>query len=195
MLDCGFLWVRKFLDWGNKFQDLNSSMNIIADLRNGLRVRRRWLPWFLVGLMLAVVSVCVVGYVGLRTVGSLVELGTTLEDELTNEQIEQLIEAKLPPSATNIHSYYTKFQDYYAQVRFDIAAADASTFIASAPFGDTWQTTDNPLSNDTERPWWQPQTAQRFQWATRQVGSGVETMLIDMTDGQRYIVYWMGFST
>lgn len=165
------------------------------NLRNGVRARRRWLPWLLVGLVLAVVNVCIVGYVALRSFDSSGFMGTTLNDELTHEQIEQLIEAELPPSANNVHSYYTKFQDYYAQVRFDIDAADAPQFIASTPFTGTWQTTDNSLGTLSEHTWWQPEEAQRFQWTERDVGSGTETLLIDMSDPTRYIVYWLGFST
>lgn len=164
-------------------------------LANAVRSRRRWLPWLLVGLVLGVVNVCVVGYAALRSFDSSGLLGTTLNDELTNEQIEQLIEAKLPPSANNVHSYYTEFMDYYAQVRFDIDAADAPQFIASTPFTGTWQTTGNPFLTSADRPWWRPEEAQRFQWAKRDVGSGAETMVIDMSDPTRYIVYWSGFST
>jgi hypothetical protein len=168
---------------------------MIGRLANAVRVRRRWLPWLLIGLVLMVVNVCVVGYVALRAVNSSGLLGTTLNDELTNEQIEQLIEAKLPPSTNNVHSYYTQFMDYYAEVRFDIDAADAPQFIASTPFTNTWQTTDNPLGTAADRPWWQPSNAHRFQWTERDVGGGRETLLIDMSDPRRYIVYWSGFST
>lgn len=167
---------------------------MISRLHQSMQARRRWLPWLVVGLVLAVVNVCVVGYVALRSFDPSSLLGTTLNDKLTHAQIEQLMEAKLPPSTSDVHSYYTKFQDYYAQVRFTIDAADAPQFIASTPFTSTWHTTGNPFSNETKRPWWQPQQAQRSQWATRQVGGGEETMLIDMSDPHRYIVYWLGFS-
>ncbi len=168
---------------------------MIRRFANAVRVRRRWLPWLLVGLVLAVVNVCVVGYVALRSFDPSGLLGTTLTDELTNEQIEQLIKAKLPPSTNNVHSYYTEFMDYYAQVRFDMAATDAPQFTASTPFTGTWQTTGNPLDTSSEHVWWQPGQAQRFQWAKRDVGSGAETMVIDMSNPTRYIVYWLGFST
>jgi hypothetical protein len=148
---------------------------MIGRLANAVRVRRRWLPWLLVGLVLVVVNVCVVGCVALRSLSSFVELGTTLNDELTNEQIEQLIEAKLPPSTNNVHSYYTEFMGYYAEVRFDIDAADAPQFIVSTPFTSTWQTTDNPLGITADRPWWQPSNAHRFQWTERDVGGSRET--------------------
>ena len=168
---------------------------MIGRITNAMRVRRRWLPWLLVGLVLGVANVCLVSYVALRSFDSLGLLGTTLNDELTNEQIEQLIEAKLPPSANNVHSYYTEFMDYYAQVRFDIAATDAPQFIASTPFTGTWQTTGNPFGTSGDHSWWRPEEAQRFQWAKREAGGGAETMVIDMSDPTRYIVYWSGFST
>lgn len=168
---------------------------MIGRLAHAVRARRRWLPWLLVGLVLGIVNVCIIGYVALRAINaSDLLLGTELNDELTNEQIERLIEAKLPPSTNNVHSYYTKFQDYSAQVRFDIDAADAPQFIASTPFTGTWHTTDNPLGTSSEYAWWRPQEAQQFQWAERDVGSGRETILIDMSDPARYIVYWSGFS-
>ena len=124
------------------------------------------------------------------------EMGSTVEDQLSREDIERLIEAKLPPSATAIHSYYTGFQDYFAQVRFEMSAADVSTFLASTPFTQTLSTGDNPFApRAADSPWWRPYEAQRFQWGRSTKVGETFVLLIDMTDPNRYIVYWQGIGT
>ncbi|MFL5807157.1 MAG: hypothetical protein ACJ8CR_36185 [Roseiflexaceae bacterium] len=159
------------------------------------RVRRRWRPWLLGGLTLLLVGCVVVVGLGVWFFNGF-EMGSTIEDQLSREDIERLIEAKLPPSATAIHSYYTGFQEYFAQVRFEMSAADVSTFLASSAFTQTLSTADNPLGpGPDDRDWWRPYEAQRFQWGKSAKVGEAFVLLIDMTDPNRYIVYWQGIGT
>ncbi len=157
--------------------------------------RPRWLPWALGGLIVLLVGCVVVIGLGLWFVRN-ASLSTSPEDRLSQEEVEGLIEAKLPPSASELHSYYIGFQDFFARVRFEIPAADLPQFLASTAFTDPPSTTDNPFSPvEKDQAWWRPYEAQRFQWFERPQGSGKATLLIDMTNPDRYIVYWQGFST
>jgi hypothetical protein len=153
---------------------------------------RRWWRWLLGGLALLLIGCVALVVWGLRSF----EMGTTIEDELDREEIERLIEAKVPPSAGDIHSYYTGFQDYFAQVRFEIPAADLPQFLASSPFTQTLSTVDNPFgSGSDDRDWWRPYEAQRFLWGKSTKVDETFVLLIDMTDPARYIVYWQGIGT
>jgi hypothetical protein len=156
---------------------------------------RRWWPWLLGGLALLLVACVVFAGLGLRALGGF-ELGRTAEDQLSNQEIERMIDAKLPPSASNIHSYYTGFQDYFAQVRFEIPAADLPQLLASSPFTQTLSTVDNPFDAGANDPvWWRPYEAQRFQWGKSAKVGETFVLLIDMTEPNRYIVYWQGIGT
>src|SRR5258706_1091839 len=156
---------------------------------------RRWRPWLLGGLALVLVGCVVVVGLGVWFFSSF-EMGSTIEDELSRESIEGMIEAKMPPSASNIHSYYTGFQDYFAQVRFDIPAADLPQLLASSPYTQTLSMVDNPFgSGPNDRDWWRPYEAQRFQWGKSTKVGETFVLLIDMTDPNRYIVYWQGIGT
>lgn len=156
---------------------------------------RRWLRWLLVGVTLLVVMS---GGIGLYLVFQLrtLDLGTTVEDTLDHAAIERLINAKLPSSTTNLHSYYSGFQDYYALVRFDIDSDDLPQFLASTQFTQTLTTNSQPFAPSQSDPaWWQPDHAQQFRWGTWKHDNEFATLLIDTTNPKRYTVYWSGFDT
>jgi hypothetical protein len=158
---------------------------------------RRWL-WWLLGGALAMLLMCVaIGGYGVWALSRIDLLGATLEDELDRAQIAQLIEADLPPSTAHVRSYYTQFQDYFACIRFEIDPADLEVFVASTPFPQPLQRSNDPavVSTSCTQPWWQADQAHTLLWATRPVGSGAETLIIDISDPQRMIVYWNGYST
>lgn len=158
---------------------------------------RRWLSWLIGGVTLLLIACVALGGYGLWRFSQIDLLSTTANDTLTQAQIEQLIEARLPPSATNVHSYYTKFQDYFACVSFEIDPADLHTFVATTPFTQPLSVTTPPApsTGPCNSAWWHPHTATHLEGTSRPVGSGTETLMIDMSDPQRYIVYWTGFST
>lgn len=157
---------------------------------------KRWIWWLLGGLMLvAVIGSALTGVV-LRQISAVDFLGTTSEDELGRTDIERLLDAQLPPSAANVYSYYTSFQDYYAMIRFEIDPADLPQLLARSPFSDPLNTTNNPFQAKQNEPsWWQPHNARQFQWGQTNKNSEDSTILIDTTDPQRYIVYWHGIGT
>jgi hypothetical protein len=157
--------------------------------------RPRWLPWALGGMTLLLIGCVVVIGLGLWFVRN-AQFGTNPRDQLSQEEVERLIDAKLPPGASELHSHYIGFQDFFARVRFEIPATELPQFLASTAFTDPPSTIDNPFSpGEKEQDWWHPYEAQRFQWFERPQGSGRATLLIDMTNPDRYIVYWQGFST
>jgi len=156
---------------------------------------RRWRRWVLGGLSLLLVGCVVVVGLGVWFFNRF-EMGSTVEDQLSREQVERLIEAKLPPATRDIHSYYTGFQDYFAQVRFEIPAADLPQFLASSAFTQTLSIVDNPFSpGSNDRGWWRPYEAKRFQWGKSTKVGKTSVLLIDITDSNRYIVYWQGTGT
>src|SRR5262245_15021815 len=133
-------------------------------MEQGRTSRMRWRRWVLAGLSLLLVGCVVVVGLGVWFFNRF-EMGSTVEDQLSREQVERLIEAKLPPATRDIHSYYTWFQDYFAQVRFEIPAADLPQFLASSAFTQTLSNIDNPFGPSSgDRGWWRPYAAQRFQW-------------------------------
>jgi hypothetical protein len=164
-------------------------------MERGRRSRIRWRRWVVGGLALLLVG-CIVA-VGLGVwFFNRFEMGSTAEDQLSREQIERLIEAKLPPGVSNIHSYYTGFQDYFAQVRFDIPAVGLPQFLASSTFTQTLSIADNPFSpGSNDRDWWRPYQAKRFQWGKSAKVDETFVLFIDMTDPNRYVVYWQGIGT
>lgn len=156
---------------------------------------RRWLPWLLGGLALLLIACAAAAYIGIRLLGGF-GLGTTAEDQLSTQDIERLMDSRLPPSASNIHSYYTGFQDYFAQVRFEIPAADLPQFLSSSPFTATLSTGSNPFQAGAHDPaWWRPYEAPRFQAGQVDKGSEHWTILVDISEPKRTIIYWQGFGT
>lgn len=121
---------------------------------------------------------------------------------LTSAQIEGRARITLPPSARNVRAYDQSFMDTIIFVRFEMAPADLPQFLAGTQVSLPLSHTVNPfggqsLGPNTALAWWTPQGAQRFEAGTASVETGApgsshglsQTILIDTTDAQTYIVY------
>jgi hypothetical protein len=158
--------------------------------------RPRWL-WWLIGVVACFVIGCtVVGVVGWRWLGSSPLLGDA-QEHLTTAQIENIGRIQLPPSAAGIQARAGGFQDRFISIRFDMLPAELDAFLKATRYTPSISpTTELPfqsISNDA--PWWRPQDAQRFEAGENFVDGISQTILVDMTNLERYIVYVQTFET
>jgi hypothetical protein len=160
------------------------------------RKSRRWL-WWLAGLAgLAVASCAIMALLGLRWLASNPLLGGYQED-LTTAQIESIGRIALPPTASGIQARAGGFQDRFISIRFDMAPADLEPFLRSTRYTPSISpTAEVPFQSiDVDAPWWRPQDAKRFEAGANVVDGISQTVLIDMTNAQQYIVYVQTFET
>jgi hypothetical protein len=158
--------------------------------------RPRWLRWLLGGI--AILSIACVAAIGLLwlSVRDSPLLGGYQED-LTTQQIEGIGRIKLPPSAAGVHARAGGFQDRYIHIRFDITPADLEPFMKGTRYtpsiGPAKAIPFQSIAPDA--PWWRPQDAQRYQAGVNFVDGISQTVLVDMTNPGRYIVYVQTFET
>jgi hypothetical protein len=160
------------------------------------KARTRWL-WWLVGAIACFVIVCaIIGVVGWRWLASNSLLGDEQEN-LTAAQIENIGRIQLPPSAAGIQARAGGFQDRYIYIRFDMLPADLDTFLQATRYTPSISPTGvipfQSIAPDT--PWWRPQDAQRFEAGKNFVDGISQSVLVDMTSMDRYIVYVQTFET
>jgi hypothetical protein len=158
--------------------------------------RPRWLWWLLGGS--AILGLGCVAAFGLLLVSACDNplLGGYQED-LTTAQIEGIGRITLPPSAGGVHARAGGFQDRFIHIRFDMAPADLGPFLKGTRYtpsvGPAKQVPFQSIAPDA--PWWRPQDAQRFEAGNNFVDGISQTVLVDMTDPERYIVYVETFET
>jgi hypothetical protein len=158
--------------------------------------RPRWL-WWLIGALAGFIVVCaIIGVLGWRWLASSPLLGGEQEN-LTKAQIESLGRIQLPPSAAGIHARAGGFQDRFILIRFDMLPAELDAFLKATRYTPSISTATTipfqSISNDA--PWWRPQDAQRFEAGENFVDGISQTILVDMTSAERYIVYVQTFET
>lgn len=161
----------------------------------------RWV-FLLVGIFWAGVVLCAVGgglaFWAFRNFDPLASTGI---EDLPAEKVEQAAAIKLPPSARGLHSYYESFQDYAINVRFEMNAADLPVFLASTHVAQPLSSSSMPnnILPDIGRPWWQPHAAKRFLAGDGSVtvpnGPDYQSILIDTSDPNTYVVYVAAFET
>jgi hypothetical protein len=160
------------------------------------KARPRWL-WWLIGAVAGLVIVCaIVGVVGWRWLGDNPLLGGEQEN-LTPDQIERIGRIQLPPSAAGIQARAGGFQDRFISIRFDMRPADLDAFLKATRYTPSiGPTTELPFQSISVDPlWWRPQDAQRFQAGNNYVDGISQSVLVDMTSAERYIVYVQTFET
>jgi hypothetical protein len=158
--------------------------------------RPRWL-WWLVGAVVCLVLGCaVVGVVGWRWLASSSLLGDEQEN-LTTDQIERIGRIQLPPSAGGIHARAGGFQDRFISIRFDMPPAELDAFLKATRYTPAISpSTKLPFQSiSADVPWWRPQDAQRFAAGENFVDGISQSVLVDMTSSERYIVYIQTFET
>jgi hypothetical protein len=158
--------------------------------------RPRWLWWLAGTIAVAVAACALVGWLGLRWLTNDPLLGG-YQENLTTAQIESLGRIKLPPSAAGLQARAGGFQDRFISIRFDMAPAELDSFLRSTRYtpaiGPTTAVPFQSLAEDA--PWWRPQDAQRFEAGTNFVDGISQSVLVDVTDAQRYVVYVQTFET
>jgi hypothetical protein len=158
--------------------------------------RPRWI-WWLVGAVACLVIGCaVVSLLGLRWLGSNPLFGDEQEN-LTTAQIESIGRIKLPPSAGSIQARAGGFQDRFISIRFDMLPAELDAFLQATRYtpsiSPTTEISFQSISDDA--PWWRPQDAVRFEAGENFVDGISQSVLVDMTNPERYIVYIQTFET
>jgi hypothetical protein len=160
--------------------------------------RRRFPRWVLALAVLCVAGcaglVCG-GYVLLRLLGEAAPLEGP--QPATNAEIEALARITLPPGATNIHAQAGGFQDRYIHVRFDIPAAELDAFLAASRYTPALDMAVVPFQQHLEPKavWWQPRNAARFRAGSAFSGGISQSLLVDTSDPERYVVYVQTFET
>jgi len=160
------------------------------------RARLRW-RWWLIGALAGVVIVCAItGVLGWRWLASDPLLGGEQED-LTRAQIESIGRIQLPPSAAGVQARAGGFQDRFISIRFDMLPAELDAFLKATRYTPSISpaTTMPFQSISVDAPWWRPQDAQRFEAGQNFVDGISQTILVDMTSAERYIVYIQTFET
>jgi len=160
------------------------------------RARPRWL-WWLVGAVAGLAIGCtIIGLVGLHWLGDNPLLGGE-QANLTKAEIENIGRIQLPSSAAGIQARTGGFQDRYISIRFDMAPADLDAFLRATRYtpsiGPTAAIPFQPIAPDA--PWWRPQDAKRFEAGQNFVDGISQSVLVDMTSTERYIVYIQTFET
>jgi hypothetical protein len=112
-------------------------------------------------------------------------------DDVSPQTIEANADIKLPPSAHDIHGYYSGFREFFILTRFAIAAEDLDRFLGSTGCTDPLAPTDPHLHTvEAGNPaWWRPMDARRLA-ECRGLGEHVhQHIMVDMSDAATYIVY------
>ena len=158
--------------------------------------RSRWL-WWLVGAVACLVLGCaIVGLVGWRWLANNPLLGDQ-EENLTTAQIENIGRIQLPPSAAGIQARAGGFQDRFISIRFDMLPVELDAFLKATRYTPAISPTAKlPFQSiAVDAPWWRPQDAQRFEAGENFVDGISQSVLVDMTSAERYIVYVQTFET
>lgn len=162
---------------------------------------KRWLWWtvailgtsFFVCVLLAGVVVWQLSQINFWDDGFL--SGPT--EDVTIEQIEDVARITLPSSAIQAHAELQGFQDRLIHVRFTMDAADLPQFLADSRCSVLTPAVDMPfqegITPDTD--WWIPETAQTFETCNDFAGGIGQTILVDTTDSQSYVVYVVTMET
>lgn len=112
--------------------------------------------------------------------------------------IEELIAAPLPESATEIHLYYLAWQDFFAYIRFDAPAEDILAWLEENDFcfKDLKENEQAYLFREAEElAWWRPNEASRYAVSEQCGENPYYELVIDQTNPDFWIVYLVIFST
>jgi hypothetical protein len=156
----------------------------------------RWV-WIVVALSVAGFAALVCG--GFLLVGAIGSLGGLSQPQpQTTAEIEALARIVIPPGATNIHAEAGGFQDRFIHVRFDIAPGELDTFLFGTRY--TPAIGDNGAvpfqqSIEPQADWWQPRAASTYKSGSGFVDGVSQSVLIDTSNAERYVVYVATFET
>lgn len=167
------------------------------------QAERKGLPtWvkLMIGLSLAGFALLVLGGLALISFMSNNSDPVFLENPQpsTTAEIESLARIDIPASASNIHAQAGGFQDRYIHVRFDLPPADLNSFLGATRYTPAVsQSTDIPFQQSLEpnQNWWQPAMAKSFLAGAGFVDGISQSVLIDTTNPELYIVYVQTFET
>ena len=148
---------------------------------------RNWQKWIaiLIGVMVLVFCIAI-GMV----FWSLRDYDPLSADTNDPSIIEGNAEITLPPSVHNIQSHHEGLREIAVQVRFVMSANELPGFLeqhckTEPNVSDIRQ----ELQQRLDREWWTPTKATRFQWCSGDRENFSQTIFVDMTDSETYIVY------
>ena len=128
-------------------------------------------------------------------------LGGKRLPEKTNKRhlkIEQEFKTQLPDSVSNLHYYYTSYQVFFMQTRFDMPHDDIPAFLDSIshmcfemPLQDNVMPFGSPESKKT---WWRPRSAIQFKGSQECGNNPYWQLMIDQSSDEVAIVYILGYS-
>lgn len=105
--------------------------------------------------------------------------------------IESNVEIEFPPSAYDIYTYSTGLQELFTKVRFSMSADELNEFLESTlcqePLKDI-EPEQLPSSVGTT-DWWTPDQAEHLESCTGRKDHSHQTIIIDMTTPDVYIVF------
>lgn len=151
------------------------------------------------GIGVAVILLGVLAFAGLVwLLQADFSLGEDTEN-LTVAQIESVGRIKLPPSARNVHGFQRGFQDRFIHIRFDIDPDELALLSGTRywPALDETGALGVPFQQSIEpnKAWWQPRQAQRFYSGHGGSDNIAQSVLVDVTDPNNYIVYVATFES
>ncbi len=107
--------------------------------------------------------------------------------------IENNAEFKFPASARDIYAYISGFQDIFIQTKFTIKAKELQELISSTRCNKSLQALKIPLENTISTPaWWKLSEAKTVMTCSGTTETFGQTVYIDMTNTDTYIVYIEG---
>lgn len=156
----------------------------------GIRQRR----WLIIGGALVVLLLAFVAFSVL--VFSIGGLGGPTRN-MTPEQAAALARVTLPPSAHNVEYIDGGFQDRFIHLRFDMDAAELDSFLRGTFVAPPLTDTDVPFqaSLEPDESWWQPRNASTFKSGGGSRNGVYQSLLVDMTNAQTYVVYVATFES
>ena len=114
------------------------------------------------------------------------------------EAIKGNAEIKFPPSAREIYSYTTGFQDIFITVRFTINAEELPMFLESTRCNGPLQkvSPSEQLSHSQGQSWWEPNLAGQLEKCdgSRSLSPSAhlgQEIYVDATNSKYYIIYVM----
>lgn len=116
----------------------------------------------------------------------------------TTAEIASIARISIPASASNIHAHAAGFQDRYIYVRFDLPPADLNSFLGVTRYTPAVsESSAIPFQESIEpdETWWKPRSATRFLSGTNFVDGISQSVLIDISNPELYIVYVSTFET
>lgn len=97
----------------------------------------------------------------------------------------------LPPSARDIYAYTTGFQDVFIQMRFSMSASELDEFLKSTLCQEPLKqmVPDPQPASEGNFDWWVPDQAEHLEGCTRSSDHSYQTIMVDMTDPDVYVVF------